>query len=385
MIATPFTLDVSDAAVVDLKHRLALARWPDEVEGSAWEYGTPMGLLKGVVECWRETFDWRRAERRLNSFPQFQMEVDGQIIHFLHIKGVGDSAPLVLTHGWPGSFVEMYKLIPMLMDPPRNGFPNFASFDVVVPSLPGFGFSQSPTRGGVSSRSIASTWHGLMRGLGYTRYFAQGGDIGAGVSSWMARMYPDAMRALHLNFIPSSYQPHLGGGERPLSVGESAWLTERAQWIEREGGYSHIQATKPQTLAYSLVDSPVGLAAWILEKFHSWSDGDGELSEKLDLDELLTNLSVYWFSGNVGATLRIYKENAREPFRFDEGERVIPPLCYARFPREILSPPREWIERAYNLIRWTDMPRGGHFAALEQPGLLARDIHESFAPFRKAA
>jgi pimeloyl-ACP methyl ester carboxylesterase len=378
--STPFTLQIADAALLDLKQRLSLARWPDEVEGSAWEYGAPLAVVKRVVDHWRDAFDWRQAERELNRLPQFRIELNGLQIHYLHIKGAGDSAPLVLTHGWPGSFVELYKIIPMLTDPARHGFPEFPSFDVVVPSLPGFGFSQSPTVAGVSSRSIASSWRQLMETLGYTRFFAQGGDIGAGVSSWIARLYPDAVRALHLNFIPGSYQPAIG--ERALSNGESAWMAQRSRWIEREGGYSHVQATKPQTLAYSLVDSPVGLAAWILEKFYAWSDGGAELTDRFDIDELLKNISVYWFSGNVGATLRLYRENASEPFRFEPGERVLPPLCYAQFPKEIVSPPREWVERAYNVVRWSEMPRGGHFAALEQPALLARDIHESFAKFR---
>jgi pimeloyl-ACP methyl ester carboxylesterase len=378
---TPFSLHVADAELESLKQRLGRARWPEEIADSGWDYGMPLRVLKDLVEYWRTGFDWRKAEQRLNAFPQFTVEVDGLRIHYLHMKGGAHSAPLVLTHGWPGSFVEFCALIPLLTDPAAHGYPGFAPFDVVVPSLPGFGFSQSPTVADVSSRMIASLWHRLMNGLGYTRYFAQGGDIGAGVSSWLARMYPHAVRALHLNFIPGSYQPHVGERD-PLSAGETAWLAERTRWIEREGGYSHVQATRPQTLAYSLVDSPTGLAAWILEKFHAWSDGEGELGDRFDLDELLTNLSVYWFSGNVGATLRLYKENAREPLRFDPGERIIPPLCFARFPREIVTPPREWVERVYDVVRWSDMPRGGHFAALEQPALLARDIHESFAGFR---
>jgi pimeloyl-ACP methyl ester carboxylesterase len=221
-----------------------------------------------------------------------------------------------------------------------------------------------------------------MAALGYSSYFAQGGDIGSGVSSWLARSYPDAVRALHLNFISGSYQPSLGDGDRPLSPAESEWLASRSRWVETEGGYSHLQGTKPQTLAYSLVDSPTGLAAWMLEKFFAWSDGGDELTERFDIDELLTNISVYWFSGNAASTLRIYKENAAQPLLFDSGERVVPPLCYASFPKEIVSPPREWVERVFNVARWTVMPSGGHFAALEQPTALARDIHESFAPFR---
>lgn len=376
-----FDLSIADSALEDLKDRLALTRWPDEVEDAGWDYGIPPRVLKGVVDYWRDDFDWRRAERRLNRYPHFHLEVDGLQIHYVHIRGGEQAAPLVLTHGWPGSFVEFYELIPYLADPAGHGLAGFRPFDLVVPSLPGFGFSQSPTLAGTSSRAIASMWHRIMRELGYESYFAQGGDIGAGVGSWLARLHADAVRALHLNFIPGSFQPHIDA-TRPLSPRESAWMSERTRWIEAEGGYSHLQATRPQTLAYSLVDSPVGLAAWILEKFHRWSDGDGELEDKFDIDELLTNVSIYWFSGNAGATLRIYKENAREPLRFEPGERILPPLCYAQFPREIVTPPREWAERAYSVERWTEMPRGGHFAALEQPALLARDIHESFAKFR---
>jgi pimeloyl-ACP methyl ester carboxylesterase len=221
-----------------------------------------------------------------------------------------------------------------------------------------------------------------MAELGHSRYFAQGGDIGSGVSTWLARLYPDSVRALHLNFISGGYQPPLTEADRPLSPAESEWLAARARWSEREGGYSHIQATKPQTLAYSLTDSPAGLAAWLLEKFYAWSDGSGELTERFDLDELLTNVSVYWFSGNVAATLRMYEENARQPLRFGSGERIRPSLAYARFPKEIVTPPREWVERVFKVVRWTEMPAGGHFAALEQPRALAVDIHEAFSEFR---
>jgi pimeloyl-ACP methyl ester carboxylesterase len=383
MKSTSFAVNVPDAALADLKLRLSLTRWPDEIGDGTWEYGTPLAVVKRISEHWRDRFDWRKAERNLNRLPQFQIELEGRIVHCVHVKGVdADSVPLILTHGWPGSFVEMYKIIPMLTDPTNNGFPGFRSFDVVAPSLPGFGFSQAPKIPGTNSRVVASIWHRLMAALGYSSYFAQGGDIGSGVSSWLARSYPDAVRALHLNFISGSYQPSLGDGDRPLSPAESEWLASRSRWVETEGGYSHLQGTKPQTLAYSLVDSPTGLAAWMLEKFFAWSDGGDELTERFDIDELLTNISVYWFSGNAASTLRIYKENAAQPLLFDSGERVVPPLCYASFPKEIVSPPREWVERVFNVARWTVMPSGGHFAALEQPTALARDIHESFAPFR---
>jgi pimeloyl-ACP methyl ester carboxylesterase len=383
MKTTPFTVRVADEAVADLNLRLELTRWPDEVGDGRWKYGMPRKVLRDIVEYWRDRFDWRAAERRLNGLSQFTTEIDGRIVHYVHVKGVDpESAPLVLTHGWPGSFVEMYKIIPMLNDPANNGLPGFRSFDVIVPSLPGFGFSPAPVSPGTSSRAVASLWHMLMAELGHSSYFAQGGDIGSSVSTWLARLYPDAVRALHLNFIPGGYQPSLTEADRPLSPAESEWLAARTRWAEREGGYSHIQATKPQTLAYSLTDSPAGLAAWLLEKFFAWSDGSDELTQRFDLDELLTNVAVYWFSGNVAATLRMYEENARQPLRFGSGERLSPPLFYARFPKEIMNPPREWVERVFNVARWTEMPVGGHFAALEQPRALAGDIHGAFSAFR---
>ena len=383
MKIAPFTIDVSSAAVADLARRLEMTRWPDEVGEGGWEYGMPCRVLRDVVDHWRDRFDWRAAERRLNGLPQFQIEIDGRVVHYVHVRGVDqESAALVLTHGWPGSFVEMYKIIPMLTDPASNGLPGYHSFDVIVPSLPGFGFSQAPASPGMNSRAVASLWHGLLAELGYSSYFAQGGDIGSGVSTWLARLHPEAVRALHLNFISGSYQPPLTEADRPLSAAESLWLAARTQWVEREGGYSHIQTTKPQTLAYSLTDSPVGLAGWLLEKFFAWSDGSDDLTQRFDVDELLTNVSVYWFSGNVAATLRMYQENALEPLRFRTGERIIPTLSYARFPKEIINPPREWVERVFDIARWIEMPVGGHFAALEQPRALALDIHEAFAAYR---
>ncbi len=380
MTITPFRIDVPDADVADLARRLATTRWPDDLGEGAWGSGVPLRVLRDVVAHWRDRFDWRAAERRLNALPQFTVEIDGQTVHFLHVRGVDrESPPLVITHGWPGSFVEMCGIIPLLTDPARHGLAGHRSFDVVVPSLPGFGFSPAPSKPGTNSRAVATLWHRLMTALGHSRYFAQGGDIGSGVGTWLARLYPEAVRALHLNFVSDSFQPSLTEADRPLSAAETEWLEARARWAEREGGYSHIQATRPQTLAYALTDSPVGLAGWLLEKFFAWSDGGDELTQRFDLDELLTNVSVYWFSGNVASTLRIYQENAREPLRFASGERIVPPLAYARFPKEIVSPPREWVERVFDVVRWSEMPAGGHFAALEQPRSLALDLHEAFA------
>jgi pimeloyl-ACP methyl ester carboxylesterase len=376
----PFTVRVPDAAIADLARRLEQARWPDDVNAGAWTSGMPLRVLRQVVDHWRDRFDWRAAERRLNTLPQFTAELDGHTLHYVHVKGVDSgSRPLVITHGWPGSFAEMYRIVPLLVDPASHGLPGVRSFDVVIPSLPGFGFSPAPTRPGTNSRVVATLWHRLMGELGHSSYFAQGGDIGSGVSTWLARLYPQAVRGLHLNFISGSYQPALTEADRPLSAAEADWLAARTRWVEREGGYSHMHATKPQTLAYGLTDSPVGLAAWLLEKFHAWSDGGENLEDRFDLDELLTNVSIYWFSGNVASTLRMYEENSREPLRFASGERIVPPLSFARFPKEIINPPREWVERVFTVARWTEMPVGGHFAALEQPRALAIDIHEAFS------
>ena len=383
MKTIPFLIDVDEAALVDLKQRLARTRWPDEPSDGSWADGIPTAVLRRITDHWRDHFDWRACERHLNRLPQFHTEVGGLKVHFVHVKGVDkNSPPLILTHGWPGSFAEMTRIIPILTDPANNGLPGFRSFDVVVPSLPGFAFSEAPSSPGTNSRVVASMWHELMAALGYPRYFAQGGDIGSGVSTWMARLYPNAVRALHLNFISGSYQPSLSAADRPLSPAESAWRASRDVWAQREGGYSHIQATKPQTLAYALTDSPVGLAAWILEKFLVWSDGGEDLLDRFDIDDLLTDVSLYWFSGNVASTLRIYKENSAQPLVFSSGERIVPPLSFASFPKEIVTPPREWVERVFDVARWSVMPAGGHFAALEQPEALARDIHESFAGFR---
>lgn len=383
MNAKPFSIAITDAAITELHRRLDATRWPADIGGGTWDSGMPLVVLRDIIGHWRHRFDWRAAERRLNAVPQFTCDIEGQVVHYLHAKGVdAGSPPLVLTHGWPGSFVEMIGIIPMLTDPRNNGLPEFRSFDVVVPSLPGFGFSPAPTQPGQSSRTVAPLWHAMMQALGYPRYFAQGGDIGSGVSTWLARLYPEAVRALHLNFISGSYQPSLTDADRALSTAESEWLAARKRWTEQEGGYSHLHATKPQTLAYALTDSPVGMAAWILEKFFAWSDGDGALTARFDIDELLTNVCVYWFSGTVGATLRMYQENARAPLRFGPGERISVPLSFARFPKEIVNPPREWVERVFDIVRWTEMSAGGHFAALEQPQALARDIHEAFARWR---
>jgi pimeloyl-ACP methyl ester carboxylesterase len=379
MRTMPFRIEIPQSAVDHLHGRLRATAWPEDFDNEDWRYGTNLAFIRRLASYWLETFDWRRAERDLNALPQFTAEIDGLPVHFVHIRGREvNSAPLILTHGWPGSFAEMVKIAPLLTDPAHHGLAGHSSFDLVIPSLPGFGFSAAPNRPGINARAVALTWHRLMDGLGYQKYFAQGGDIGAGVSTWLARLFTDSVMGIHLNFIPGSYQPYLGAGTEPLSDEENRWLAARAKWLDEEGAYSHLQSTKPQTLAYGLTDSPVALASWVVEKFRAWSDCDGDVVKRFSLDELLTNVSIYWFSRNIGATLRIYKENRGSLLTFSEGERLAVPMSFAAFPKEICPPPREWVERAYRVAAWTKMPAGGHFAAMEEPVLLAESIHEAF-------
>jgi len=381
----PFVIDVPQAALGDLHRRLAAARWPGSIDDGGWDDGASLAFMRRLIAHWRNGFDWRAQERRLNRMPQFLATIEGQDVHFVHRRGVGPSPmPIVLTHGWPGSFVEMEHLIPMLADPGAHGGDPADAFHVVVPSLPGYGFSPAPTKPGTGSREIAGLWRQLMAELGYDRFAAQGGDIGAGVSTWLARLFPHNLLGIHLNFVPGSYRPHLGIDAPPVTPEEQAFLDRVARWSAQEGAYSALHATKPQTLAFSLADSPVGLAAWIAEKFRSWSDCGGDLESVISLDSLLSDICLYWFGDGITGSLRLYKENRLQPLAFAPGERVTPPLGVAVFPREIAMPPRSWVERVFDVRRWTEMPAGGHFAALEKPDLLAAELRGFFRPLRKA-
>jgi pimeloyl-ACP methyl ester carboxylesterase len=381
----PFTIAVTDAQLADLRSRLDSTRWPTALSVARWSDGADLSFMRRLMAHWVSGFDWRAQEARLNRLPQYKARVDGAEIHFVHAPGRGPAPmPLVLTHGWPGSFVEAERILPLLTDPAAHGGDAADAFEVVVPSLPGYGFSPAPAGPGTSARRIAEQWHKLMLGLGYPRFAAQGGDIGAGVSAWLARLYPDAVVGAQLNYIPGSYRPPLGGDEPPVTADEQRYLDTIAQWTLLEGAYAHVQVTKPQTLGFALTDSPVGLAAWIVEKFASWSDCDGDIEHVFDLDTLLTNISLYWFSDTLVGSLRLYKENRLNPLAFCPGERVIPPIGVAVFPRELPMPLRSWVERVFGVRRWTTMPQGGHFAALEQPELLAEEIRQFFRPLRAA-
>ncbi len=383
MNVEPFTIAVPDEQLDDLRRRLRHTRWPETMAGAGWQDGTDAAFLRRLTEHWQTGFDWRAQEARLNALPQFVTELDGHRIHFVHQRGTGPAPlPLVVTHGWPGSFVEMERIIPLLTDPGGHGGDPADAFDIVVPSLPGFGFSPAPSRPGFDSREVAGLWAGLMTGLGYQRFGAQGGDLGAGVSMWLAHDFSDRVAGAHINFVPGSYRPPLGAGQPPLAADEQAFLDATAAWAEAEGAYGHLHRTKPQTLAFALTDSPVGLASWIVEKFRAWSDCGGDVERAFTLDALLTNISVYWFTGTIGSSMRFYRENRLRPLRFAVGERVSPPLGVALFPHELPMPPRSWLARVFDVARWTPMPRGGHFAAMEAPELLADDIRALFRPLR---
>lgn len=382
----PFQIRIPDEQIKDLERRLRSTRTPGAIFQPGPEDGASLDFMQRLLTYWLKDFDWRAQEARLNELPQFMSRVDGYDIHFVHRKGNGPcSLPLILTHGWPGSFIEFERIIPMLADPASHGGDARDAFDVVVPSLPGFGFSAAPTRPGVSSKQVAEIWHALMQQLGYDRFCAQGGDIGAGVSLWLATLFPRSMIGVHLNYIPGSFRPPLGEAFPPVSEEENGFLQRLAQFAAAEGAYAALQGTKPQTLAFSLADSPAGLSAWIAEKFMSWSDHDGDLEAVIPLDVLLTNISLYWFGNTTDASLRLYKENRLRPLTFDRPSECNVPFGFAHFPKELPTPPRSWFARMFKVTRWTEMPHGGHFAALEQPELLVEEIRRLFRPLRSGA
>lgn len=373
----PFSIDVPDEALADLQQRLARTRLPDEVDDGPWTWGTDRSVLVEVIAHWRDEFDWRAQESRLNAFPQYRADVGGTGVHFVHVPSTLDrSVPLLLSHGWPGSFVELLGLVPLLTGPSDITDRAGLGFDLVIPSLPGFGFSDRPASPGTSSGVAADLFHQLMAGLGYADYGVQGGDLGAGISLRLARDHPDSVLGAHVNF-PSFVW---GGPPDDSPAGEAADRA-RETWVREEGAYAHQHSTRPQTLGYALNDSPVGLAAWVLEKFHAWSDrraSGGALP--FDLDELLTDISIYWFTETITSSMRIYREGAADPLVLDPEHPLRVPVAVADFPYEIRSTqPQERVQAVADLRRWTTFERGGHFAALEQPHALAEDVATFFA------
>jgi pimeloyl-ACP methyl ester carboxylesterase len=382
---TPFSIDVDAVTLSDLRQRIRNTRWPDAAPGAAWEQGTDLEYLRRLLAYWADGFDWRAQERALNAIAQFQAEIDGIRIHFVHVRAKrGNGVPLILSHGWPSAFVEFLPVIPYLTDPDAHGIDGPA-FDVVIPSLPGYGFSARPPRVGVNYQYVAGLWHRLMRGLGYARYGAQGGDFGAGIATFMALTDPTPMIGVHLSNLEIA--PYTGPGARPLSDAEKTYRERNEAFWQAEHGYKAIQSTKPQTLGYGLNDSPAGLAAWILEKWRSWADSAGDLDRRFSRDFLLTTVTIYWVTQTITTSMRDYFDNDNRRLRVTLGPQhfVNVPTGVAVFTHNFVdegTAPREWAERVYNVRRWTPMPRGGHFAAAEEPELLARDIAAFFAGLR---
>jgi pimeloyl-ACP methyl ester carboxylesterase len=384
MDVTPFTMNVPDDILTDLRARLAQTRWPGELPDTGWEYGSNLAYIQELVEYWRTQFDWRAQERMLNELPHFRTQIDGLGIHFIHVRGKGPHPhPLVITHGWPSTFFEILKIIPRLTDPASYGGDPADAFDVVVPSLPGYGFSDHTRERGMSVFRVADLWTQLMAGLGYTRYGAQGGDWGASVTARLGFIDAEHVSGIHTTSVASgTIRPYLGPGARPLSEAEKRLLEEREAWQRAEGGYAHIQGTKPQTLSYGLNDSPAGLCAWIVEKFRTWSDCGGDVESVYTKDELLTTVTIYWVTQTINSSTRIYFESQRHPWEMQQNDRINVPCAVALFPKDLSHPPREWGERGYNVQRWTEMPRGGHFAAMEEPDMLVEDIRAFFRTVR---
>ncbi|HKE69961.1 MAG TPA: epoxide hydrolase [Nocardioidaceae bacterium] len=376
----PYEIRVGDDVLDDLRDRIRRTRLPPETPAKPWQQGTDLTYLRDVLSYWADDFDWRAQERELNRRAHFRAEIDGVRIHFAHERArSGDGIPLILTHGWPSSFVELLNLVPLLTDPEAHGIDGPA-FDVVIPSLPGYGFSERPDRTGVTTRATAAMWHRLMQGLGYDHFGAQGGDFGAAVSTYLALDRPESVIGLHLTNLDNA--PYTGPGSRPLSEAETVYLAQFQHWLDTDRGYGAIQSTRPQTLSYGLNDSPAGLAAWILEKWRAWGDTGGDIEGSFNRDFLLTTVTLYWATQTIGPSMRDYVDNRwfLEPLGPDD--LVTVPTGIALFANQYLddgSPPREWAERLYNVVRWTPMSTGAHFAAAEEPELMAADIAAFFA------
>jgi microsomal epoxide hydrolase len=375
----PFRLAIDESAIADLKRRLAQVRWPDEAPEPPWRYGTSVGFMRELVEHWARTYDWRRTEAALNAWPQFVTAIDGIDVHFLKVEGRGPNPkPLLLSHGWPGSVLEFLKVIPLLTNPAAHGGDAADAFTVVVPSLPGYTLSFRPNQERRALPAIGAMFHQLMMRLGYSRYGAQGGDWGSFVTAWLGANRPEHVLGIHLNLLPLRRDASMFSN--PTDE-ERRFLAELEAWLKEETGYQWIQGTRPQTLAFGLADSPVGLAAWIAEKYRAWTDCNGDPRNALSMDEMLGNISLYWFTNCIGASFWPYYARMHGPWPIDG--KIGVPTGYCEFPREILRPPRAAAERAFvDIRRWSVMPKGGHFAALEQPEALAQEIREFFRPLR---
>ena len=369
---------VEDSVLEDLQRRLQATRYPDQIPGSGWDYGAELSETKALVEYWRDHYDWRKHEAELTAFPHFQTEIDGQRIHFLHARSThADAFPVIISHGWPGTIVEFLQVIEPLTQPEKHGGSAADAFHVVCPSLPGYGLSEVTKSRGWDARRIAEAFVVLMARLGYSRYGGQGGDWGSIVTTEIALLDPEHVAGIHLN-MPLAFPD----ASIELSDEEKATLAEMQQWDNDETGYQKIQGTKPQTLGFGLMDSPAGLAAWILEKFRTWSDCGGDVTSVFSKDQLLTNIMLYWVTGTITSSTRLYYEVFKGGRIGLLEKKVEVPTGVARFPKEIMRFPRKWVDNHFNVTHWTEMPRGGHFAAMEQPELFVEDVRKFFRTVR---
>lgn len=376
-VIRPFNVWVSEEILDDLDDRLRRARLPDQIPGTDWSYGTDGAYLSELIDYWRTEFDWRAQEQILNELDQFTTVIDGLDLHFIHQRSSNpDAVPLLLIHGWPGSIFEFMGIVGPLSDPVSYGGSMSDAFHLVIPSLPGFGFSGKPSESGWSPERMATAFADLMERLGYDRYGVQGGDWGGIIGRSLAGNYPDHVIGFHTNFVlggpPPNTDPWAGVSEE-----ERTLLADRTSAFAEGSGYQEIQGTKPQSLGVGLNDSPAGLAAWIVEKFHGWSDNDGHVEEAFTRDQVLANITLYWVTETITSSARIYYEfrhaQSRSPVSY-----VAVPTAGAIFPKEIYFTPRAWAEHSYNIVRWTVMPRGGHFASLEEPQLIVDDLRAFF-------
>lgn len=375
----PYKISIPQAVLDDLQKRLKNTRWTDEVAGAGWDYGTNEAYLKELVQYWQTDFNWRAQEQKINQFKHYQATINGFKLHFIHEKGKGKNPiPVVLLHGWPSSFLQMQKIMPMLTDPARFGGKADESFDVIVPSLPGYGFSDRPTAKGMTVYQMAEMIATLMQELGYQKYALRGSDIGAGVAKELALTHPERIIGIH----SSGSNPYVFQMPENLSAAETQFVQKAQGWLQQEGAYAMQQSSKPQTLAYGLNDSPVGLAAWMVERFRNWSDSDGKVEKRFTKDELLSNIAIYWATQTINSSMRVYYESAHN-WSPNGNKRVEVPTAMLMLAKDIAVAPREWENRFYNIVRWTESPKGGHFAEWEEPALTAQDMRAFFYGLKK--
>jgi epoxide hydrolase len=371
----PFKVHIPDSALDDLRRRLSETKWPDQLPGTTWEYGADISKVRDLANYWQKDYDWRAQEAQINRFDQFTTEIDGQTIYFIHERSPRtDAIPLMLIHGWPGSILEFFALIEPLTRPKDSSSP---AFDVIVPSLPGFGFSGPTTSRGWDPARMAKAFIILMDRLGYPRYGVQGGDWGSEVAQQMARQAPTRVIGLHLNLI--AVPPPGPDAMKELTAEEHRRY--RAWWDEKRSTFFNLQSSEPQTVAYALTDSPVGWLAWLAMKFQDLTDNDGDFLHAVNRDAFLSDVTLYWVTGTVGSSMRIYRE-----YQLSDSDEAMPkmntPVAYAVFPKEVVAAPERWIDQTYHVVQRTEMPRGGHFAALEQPDLMVQDIRKFFAQLK---